>query len=84
MGLSNTCCLRFDHAEGLTCTKGFEIAGYDGMFYPADIRIEGDKILLSSPSVKRPAFVRYGWSGFTDADLRNAQGLPASTFFTEI
>ena len=84
LGLSNTCCLHFDHAEGLTCTKGFEIAGYDGMFYPADIRIEGDKILLSSPSVKRPAFVRYGWSGFTDADLRNAQGLPAPTFFTEI
>ena len=80
-GKDNDICLAFDHADGLTCTKGFEIAASDGMFYPADIKIEGDKILLSSPSVKYPQLVRYGWSGFTDADLRNAQGLPASTFF---
>lgn len=80
-GMDNDICLAFDHADGLTCTKGFEIAASDGMFYPANIKLEGDKILLSSPSVKNPTYVRYGWSGFTDADLRNAQGLPASTFF---
>jgi len=79
-GINNSICVRFNHAEGLTCTKGFEIANSDGIFYPADIKIEGDKVLLTSPNVKGPAFVRYGWSGFTDADLRNAQGLPASTF----
>jgi sialate O-acetylesterase len=54
------------------------------MFHPADIKIEGDKILLSSPEVKNPVLVRYGWSGFTDADLRNVQGLPGSTFYTTI
>ena len=81
-GKDHDICLRFDHADGLTCTKGFEIAAYDGMFHPADIKIEGDKILLSSPAVKNPTLVRYGWSGFTDADLRNKQGLPASTFST--
>ena len=79
-GINNSICVRFNHAEGLTCTKGFEIAAYDGIFYPADIKIEGEKVHLSSPYVKNPALVRYGWSGFTDADLRNAQGLPASTF----
>ena len=83
-GNKNNICLRFDHADGLTCTKGFEIAAYDGMFHPADIKIEGDKILLSSPAVKNPTLVRYGWSGFTDADLRNKQGLPASTFSTTV
>ena len=76
----NTVVLRFNHADGLTCTKGFEIAASDGLFYPANIKIEGNKIHLSSPQVKNPASVRYGWSGFTDADLHNAQGLPASTF----
>ena len=80
--MDNSIVVAFDHADGLTCTKGFEIAASDGMFYPADIKIEDDKILLSSPSVKYPRFVRYGWSGFTDADLRNAQGLPASTFYS--
>ena len=79
-GQNNTLVLCFDHADGLTCTRGFEIASSDGLFYPADIKIEGDKILLSSPSVKNPVVVRYGWQGFTDADLRNAQDLPASTF----
>ena len=79
-GQNHTLVLRFDHADGLTCSRGFELASSDGLFYPADIKIEGDKILLSSPAVKNPVVVRYGWSGFTDADLRNAQGLPASTF----
>ena len=79
-GQNNTLVLCFDHADGLTCSRGFEIASSDGLFYPADIKIEGDKILLSSSSVKNPVVVRYGWQGFTDADLRNAQDLPASTF----
>lgn len=83
-GQGQTLVLRFDHADGLTCTRGFEIASSDGLFHPADIKIEGDKITLSSPSVKNPTAVRYGWSGFTDADLRNAQGLPASTFHIDI
>ena len=82
--INNSLVVAFDHADGLTCTKGFEIAAYDGMFYPADIKIEGNKIFLTSPSVKNPTAVRYGWSGFTDADLHNAQGLPASTFYTKV
>ncbi len=83
-GQNHTLVLRFDHADGLTCTRGFEIADENGLFYPADIKIEGKKVLLSSPSVNNPAEVRYGWSGFTDADLRNAQGLPASTFRMDV
>ena len=81
-GQNQTAVLRFDHADGLSCTRGFEMAGQDGLFHPAAIQVEGDRILLSSPDVKQPAAVRYGWSGFTDADLRNRQGLPASTFQT--
>ena len=83
-GQNHTVALLFDHADGLTCTRGFEIAGTDGLFHLADIKIEGNKIVLSSPSVKRATAVRYGWQGFTDADLRNAQGLPASTFQADL
>ena len=79
-GQANTAVLSFDNADGLACTRGFEIAGSDGLFYPATFQIEGDKIILSSSSVKNPCTVRYGWQGFTDADLHNAAGLPASTF----
>ena len=76
--------LRFHHADGLTCTRGFELAGYDGIFYPANIEVDGSTIRLTSPEVFYPVAVRYGWSGFTDADLRNAQGLPASTFYIKV
>ena len=72
--------LFFENADGLTATRGFELAGHDGLFYPASIKIEGNKIILTAPQVTQPATVRYGWSGFTDADLHNTQSLPASTF----
>ena len=83
-GQHNTAVLSFDNADGLACTHGFEMAGADGLFYPATIQIEGDKIILSSPFVKWPKAARYGWQGFTNADLHNAAGLPGSTFFTTI
>ncbi|MBQ7180611.1 MAG: sialate O-acetylesterase [Bacteroidaceae bacterium] len=76
--------IRFENADGLSVSRGFEVAGQDGIFHPAQAEIQGNKIYLSSPQVKRPATVRYGWSGFTDADLHNAQGLPASTFSMQI
>ena len=76
--------LWFRQADGLTCTRGFELAGHDGIFYPADIEVNGSAIRLTSPEVFYPVAVRYGWSGFTDADLRNAQGLPASTFYMKV
>jgi hypothetical protein len=31
-----------------------------------------------------PRAVRYGWSGYTNADLHNGAGLPASTFLVKI
>ena len=80
----HTVIVHFASAQGLTATRGFELAGSDGLFYPAIIQIDGDKILLTAPQVEVPKKVRYGWSGFTDADLRNAQGLPASTFQMDV
>lgn len=79
-----TAILHYASAEGLAVTRGFEIAGPDGVFYPADIKVEGECVHLSSPKVTWPAKVRYGWSGFTDADLRNGQGLPASTIQMDV
>lgn len=40
--------------------------------------IENDKVIL--PAEARPAYVYYGWRPFTDANLINSEGLPASTF----
>ena len=74
----------FNHGEGLTyagkATTGFELAGEDGKFAPAQARVEGETVLVSSPSVPAPVYVRYGWMGVVESNLFNAAGLPASTF----
>jgi sialate O-acetylesterase len=74
----------FDHAEGLTSNghpvEGFELAGEDGHFLPAEARLDGTTAVVSSSSVPNPVSVRYAWTGFFPNNLYNAAGLPASTF----
>jgi sialate O-acetylesterase len=74
----------FDHANGLTAkggeVTGFEVAGADGIFSPASARIDGETIVVSSPSVSQPAYVRYGWANSPECNLFNGEGLPASPF----
>lgn len=78
----------FNYSDGLKAEKGssiegFEIAEVDGLFYPAQAHIEGNKVILSSDSVSNPQYVRYGWQPFTRANLVNQDNLPASTFRAE-
>jgi sialate O-acetylesterase len=63
--------------------KGFSIAGEDKKFVWADAEIEGDHIVVSSPAVKEPFSVRYGWADVPDCNLVNETGLPASPFRTD-
>ena len=72
--------ITFSHADGLSVTQGFEIAGADGIYHPATTQVQGNTIRLTSPHVQEPVSVRYGWQPFTRGDLRNAHGFPASTF----
>ncbi|HOX56773.1 MAG TPA: sialate O-acetylesterase [Candidatus Paceibacterota bacterium] len=64
--------------------KGFTIAGADGNFVPAAAVIEADKVVVSSPSVAKPAAVRYGWANTPDVNLFNREGLPATPFRTDV
>lgn len=78
----------FDHAkDGLTAQgpqlDGFEIAGADGKFVPATAKIDGSTVIVEAQGVAHPEAVRYAWSGWTDANLFNKEGLPASTFTSE-
>ena len=64
--------------------QGFSIAGADKKFVWADAEISGDKIIVSSKDVPRPAAVRYAWSNaFQWANLFNNDGLPAQPFRTD-
>src|SRR6185369_3166722 len=42
--------------------KGFAISGADKKFVWATARIDGDKVIVSSPEVKEPKAVRYAWA----------------------
>ncbi len=79
--------LHFKFAKGLRSADGkslrtFEIAGLDGAYYPAKASIVGNTVQVFSPKVKNPAYVRYGWTPYTRANLVNKAGFPASTFET--
>jgi sialate O-acetylesterase len=82
--------LSFDHAEGGLVTRGggkvegFAIAGADGKFVWADAKIEGDKVIVSSPQVSEPKAVRYGWADNPVVNLTNRADLPASPFRTDM
>lgn len=65
--------------DGLT---GFEIAGADGKFVPADARIVGDQVQLSAAGIATPQHARYAWRDYGVATLFNQAGLPASGFRT--
>ncbi len=77
--------LRFDYAEdGLVAAGrelvGFEIAGPDGSYHPAQAKIDGSSVLVWSQSVSTPVSVRYAWADVPAASLLGKSGLPASPF----
>ncbi|MGL4631174.1 MAG: sialate O-acetylesterase [Leadbetterella sp.] len=85
--------IKFDFAEmGLSTYKkellGFEIAGEDTIFVPANASIIKSKteigsILVSSEKVKNPVAVRYAFADCVEGTLFNTFGLPASPFRTD-
>ena len=62
---------------------GFEVAGADKVFVTAKAKINGNNVVVESPSVASPIYVRYAWSDGFAATLFNREGLPASTFTSE-
>lgn len=80
--------LSFQHAEnGLYAfgkLEGFDIAGADKIFYPADASIyKGNQVFVKSSKVTEPVAVRYGFRSWTVATLFNTYLLPASSFRTD-
>lgn len=80
--------LSFKHTDGgLTAKggelKGFVLAGADKQWKPAQARIAGDQVILSSAEVKQPVAARYAWENWPTCNLYNGAGLPASPFRTD-
>jgi len=63
--------------------KGFAIAGEDKVWKWAQARIEGDKVIVSHPDIKKPVAVRYAWAANPVFSLYNGAGIPATPFRTD-
>lgn len=77
--------VHFQFSEGLKTkdnqpVKDIKIAGVDKVFKSAKSRIKNNIIEVWHPEIKNPRYVRYGYSPFTESNLTNKSGLPASTF----
>ena len=73
------------HADGMQprgggAITGFEIAGADGKYVEAQVKVDGSTLLVSSAQVPDPVAVRYAWADDPVCNLINQAGLPASPF----
>jgi len=80
--------LSFSNAEnGLFAygdLSGFEIAGEDRIFHPAQATIVNRrKVSVESDEVPSPVAVRYAWRNWIEGTLYDASLLPASSFRTD-
>jgi sialate O-acetylesterase len=82
--------LTFDHVDGgwrpfdVAAPQGFAVAGADHRFVWADAQVQKDNsIVVSSPKVKQPVAVRYGWADNPVCNLFSAAGLPLTPFRTD-
>ena len=63
--------------------KELLVAGEDKVFYPANARVEGARIVVSSKEVKQPVAVRYQFSNSGVGNLSGKNGLPVAPFRTD-
>ena len=80
--------LSFDYGQGLELKpidgkNNFQIAGADKVFYDAEVKVDGNELIISSKVVKEPAAVRYCWGDILEGTLFNQERLPASSFRTD-
>jgi sialate O-acetylesterase len=84
--------LEFDHVGGGLVAKGnpdgrlagFAVAGPDRRFVWAHATIVAGRVAVWSDDAPEPVAVRYAWADNPDdANLYNAEGLPASPFRTD-
>lgn len=80
--------IAFDGVDGGLEARGgalraFAVAGANREFAWADAKIDGETVVVSSPQVRAPVAVRYGWADNPPCNLYNKAGLPASPFRTD-
>ncbi|MEJ7676810.1 MAG: sialate O-acetylesterase [Segetibacter sp.] len=80
--------ITFTNSEDGLMVKGdsvsqLYVAGSDKMFYPAEGKISGSKLVVSSDKVRQPVAVRFGFSNAAVGNLFSKSGLPVAPFRTD-
>lgn len=80
--------ISFDNAPNGLVAKDQKItevyvAGADKIFYPADAKIDGSKLVVTSKQVSQPVSVRFGFSNTAMGNLFSKEGLPVNPFRTD-
>ncbi len=63
--------------------EGFVICGENHQWVPAEAKIDGSTVLVSSPTVPNPIALRYGWADNPTCNLYNGAGFPTAPFRTD-
>ncbi len=86
----NEAWVSFDHLERGICRnydiRGFEVAGEDRVFYPADkvwLHWQTNEMVISSEKVAKPAAVRYCFHDFLPGTMIGGNELPTVPFRTD-
>lgn len=66
-----------------TVRTGFYAAGADRIFYPAQVILNGDKLVVSCGRVPKPVAIRYNFTGDGIANLFTKEGNPVNQFRTD-
>lgn len=85
--IRNEAVLTFDHIQNAANIKGksltgFEIAGKDGVFYPAEALLKKGNIVVASAQVGEPDAVRFNWTEQPQTNFYSDNGLPVMPFRT--
>ncbi len=78
--------ISFDCVQGgisynLDKKSELEISADNENFYPADVRVEGCSVHVSSSEVQNPKYVRHAWSDVATGAIFNSLNTPISTFY---
>lgn len=84
----NRITIEFNYVENGLMTKDkavrdLYIAGADREFHPAEGKIKGNNLIVSSPEVSAPVAVRFGFTETAMPNLFNKGGLPVAPFRTD-
>ena len=64
--------------------EGFEMAGEDRVFYPAQAEVAGkNRIKVTCDKVAKPVAVRYAFRDYFPGNVANLRGLPLIPFRTD-